>query len=181
VPLVVLSWTGTGRLLLRSPPPLGNRWTSRDICRQTSNASCSAAAAATFLYACGIRSTEPEMADLCLTRSDGTTMLGLYRGLKLKTAGTGWKLVPIADQSIDDLRQMTGPILLSVELLPGEPLAARYEQWGWGVGSPHSVVLFRFLPNNQIDIGDPDTGRERWSLEDLEVLWHGAGIRAVRK
>jgi hypothetical protein len=168
------------RLLLRSPPALEDRWV-RGICRQTSNASCSAAAAATILHACRIESSEREMANLCLTREDGTTNLGLYRGLKLKTARTDWKLLPISGGTIDDLRASgPGPMLLSVELLPGEPLAPRYEQWGWGVGSPHSVVLFRFLPNKQIEIGDPDTGRERWSLEDLEVLWHGDGIKMVK-
>jgi hypothetical protein len=30
-------------------------------------------------------------------------------------------------------------------------------------------------------LGDPSVGREQWSLRDLEVLWHGTGLRLVRR
>ena len=40
------------------------------------------------------QSTEQEMAELCLTRH-GTSWQGLYRGLKLKTAGTGWDVASL--------------------------------------------------------------------------------------
>src|SRR5260221_7046371 len=44
----------------------------------------------TTLFRSGISATEQEMADLCITRR-GTYWQGLYRGLKLKTAGTLWE------------------------------------------------------------------------------------------
>ena len=181
IPLIILSWTGIAQLLFSSPPRMGNRWTRR-VCLQTSESSCSAAAGATLLAAYGIPSTEHEMAELCLTRPAGTSMLGLYRGLKLKTNGTNLKPLPFTGLSIDELaKTATGPVLLSVELLPGETLSEKYQQYGFGVGVRHSVVVFRFLPNNLVEVGDPATGRERWSFDDLRVLWHGEAIRLVKR
>jgi hypothetical protein len=181
VPLVVLSWLGVVRLLVTRPPIVTSRWSGR-VCRQTSNASCSAAAGATLLRSIHISSSEREMADLCLTRPDGTSMLGLYRGLKLKLAGTAWKPVALDVHTVEELRAANGgPYLLSVELEPGTPNIEMYEDWGWGVGSRHSVVLFRFLPSGYADMGDPATGHERWTIDDLRVLWHGEGFRLASR
>ncbi|HEX4793540.1 MAG TPA: hypothetical protein VH370_07100 [Humisphaera sp.] len=187
IPFLALSWVGLVRTVFGAPPELGDRWI-RDVCMQTSDASCSAAAAATLLHAAPyhIESSEEEMARLCLThssgsRADGTTMHGLYRGLKLKTAGTPWKPVPF-HQALDELQKnFPGPVILTVELQVGDPRAANYP--GWDPGLRHSVVLFRFLPDGRALMGDPDAelGRERWSLEDLSVLWHGDGIKLVRR
>ena len=67
------------------PSGLGGRADATGYCAQTSNDSCSAAAAVMLLHAHGIPATEAEMARLCLTRAgQGTTPLGLYRGLALK-------------------------------------------------------------------------------------------------
>jgi len=185
IPFLLLSWVALVRTVFGAPPELGNRWT-RGVCLQTSDASCSAAAAATLLHAepYHIESTEQEMARLCLThgsgsRADGTTMFGLYRGLKLKTAGTPWKPVPF-HESLEALQKdFPGPVILTVELSVGDPRADNYPNWDPGMR--HSVVLFRFLPNGQALMGDPSTGRERWSVEDLRVLWHGEGLQLVRK
>ena len=181
VPLLILSWAGIGRTVIGSPPPLQNRWT-RGVCRQTSNASCSAAAAATLLDTVGISSDESEMARLCLTRPDGTSMLGLYRGLKVKTQGTGWKPVPFAGMSLEELeRSMHGAVLLSVELEPGTKNAEHFRRWGWDVGMRHSVVIYEFLPGNLVEIGDPETGPELWTLEEFRSLWHGEAIRLEKR
>src|SRR5437016_4951462 len=83
IPFLALSWVGLVRTVFGAPPELGDRWI-RGVCLQTSDASCSAAAAATLLHAAPyhIESSEQEMARLCLThasggRADGTTMFGL--------------------------------------------------------------------------------------------------------
>ena len=78
------------RPILAQPPQLYDMWEG-NICLQTSQVSCTPAAAATLLAAHGIKTTEEEMALLCLTNREGTPMQGLYRGLKLKTADTPWE------------------------------------------------------------------------------------------
>lgn len=181
VPLLILSWAGVERVMFGSPPSLKNHW-RRGVCMQTSNASCSAAAAATLLHTADISSNEAEMARLCLTRNDGTSMLGLYRGLKLKTRGTSWRPVPFAGMSLQELvLTMHGPVLLSVELEAGTKNSEHFQRWGWDVGMRHSVVIFRFLPGNLVEIGDPETGREIWTLDELQILWHGEAIRLEKQ
>ena len=158
------------------PPPTEDRWKD-GVCRQTSPASCSAAAAATLLRAHGIHATESEMARLCLTRSHGTPMHGLYRGLKLKTAGTGWRVEPFR-ADVESLRREARPVILSVRLDRRDGVDPRYEQaWGWTPGVPHTVVLFGFRQGQKVEIGDPSVGREHWRVQDVEVLWHGEAIR----
>ena len=46
----------------------------------------------------------------------------------------------------------------------------------------HTVVFFGFAEDGQkIEIGDPAVGREHWSARDLHVLWHGEGLRLVKR
>jgi hypothetical protein len=178
--MLALTFTHGYGWMLGRPPECGNWWTHDGVCRQTSESSCSAAAAATMLRAYGIPATEEEMARLCLTRSTGTTFLGLYRGLKLKTKGTAFD-VDAFNWTLDDLRSKpAGPVLLHVRLDPGTTTDPRYERdWGWTVGRGHAVVFFRFKDNGLVEMGDPDIGRERWGLDSLDLLWHGTGLRLV--
>ena len=121
------------------------------------------------------------MATLCLTRAAGTSMHGLYRGLKLKTAGTGWDVAAFRGD-VEPLRRESGPVILSVRLDPGPGVDARYERlWGWAPGVTHTVVLFGFRADGKTDVGDPAVGREHWREEDVRVLWHGDGLRLVRR
>ena len=121
------------------------------------------------------------MARLCMTRAAGTPMLGLYRGLKLKTAGASWDAEAFRGD-LSSLRAEPGPVILSVRLDRSAGIDPRYElAWGWTPGVAHTVVLFGFRPDGKVDIGDPAAGREHWRVQDLEVLWHGDGIRLVRR
>jgi hypothetical protein len=166
------------RPILAQPPKLNDRWDG-PVCLQTSQASCSPAAAATLLRWHGIEASEQEMALLCLTSPEGTPTLGLYRGLKLKTAGTPWDVYMFADGKIDDLRGV-GPVLLSVELRPEMRTVRELQGAGFLVGVPHSVVLMGFIGESRVAIADPSMGREIWSLDDLRLLWQGEGVRLVR-
>src|SRR5262245_18617879 len=126
--------------ILSKPPPMQDRW-DRNVCLQTSRASCSPAAAATLLKRYGIKTSEQEMAMLCLTSDKGTSVHGLWRGLKLKTAGTGYDVYMFDHGRIDDLPGM-GPALLTVELKADAKVDPVYERsWGWMPGVPHTVVL----------------------------------------
>jgi hypothetical protein len=164
------------------PPACQDRWEG-DICIQTTDDSCSAACAATLLKAAGIEATEQEMAELCLTRKGGTTWQGLYRGLKLKTAGTGWD-VEVFRGDLDALRDRTGPMILAAGVPKGADVDPIYtEQYGWTPGELHSVLFFSFAADERVEMGEPTpgVGREQWTVEDLRVLWRGRGIRLVER
>lgn len=176
VPLIGLCVYQSYKFLWEGVPPLDGRWKD-GVCRQTSADSCSAAAAATLLKAHGIDATEAEMARLCLTRAGGTPMLGLYRGLKLKTRGTAWEVRPFRGD-VASLRAGRGPVLLSVRLDARPGVDPRYaNSWGWAPGVAHTVVFYGFRPDGKVEVGDPSVGREHWRVRDLEVLWHGEGIQ----
>lgn len=162
------------------PPICRDVWAD-GVSIQTTRATCSAACAATLLRAHGISTSEQEMAELCLTRS-GTHWQGLYRGLKLKTAGTPWDVEPFV-WSLDELRaNLSDPVILTVHLDEDIGLAPFYrEEAGWVPGLSHSTVLFAFRLDDLLEMGDPSVGREQWPIEDLQLLWHGQGMRLVRR
>ena len=162
------------------PPECSNEWRN-GVCLQSSQATCSAASAATMLSAYGIATTEQEMAELCLTRQ-GTHWQGLYRGLKLKTADTRWD-VEVFESNIEDLQSLSdGPMILNLELKKDTDFDPVYvKKWGWIPGVPHSAVLLGFRPDGRIEMGDPSNGRELWSWDDMKVLWHGQGFRLVER
>lgn len=166
--------------LLGEAPQCGNVW-SDGICLQTTKQTCSAASAATLLKLHGIDATEQEMADLCLTRR-GTNWMGLYRGLKKKTAGTEWD-VEVFASSAEELHSLNSPAILSVGL-SSEARPDRFYQaeLGWRPGMRHSVVLLGFV-TDLVEIGEPtpDVGRERWTNRDLQELYLGQGMRLVRR
>ncbi len=165
--------------LLRPAPECRDEW--RDgVCIQTTQATCGAAAVATLLKHYGIATTEAEMADLCLTSPEGTLHLGMYRGLARKTAGTPWT-VEVFSGDVARLRSIAhDPVILFVGLRRGQNADPRYaREWGWTPGLRHTVVLFGFTDESRIEIGDPSVGREYWSVEALDVLWDGKGLRLV--
>ena len=168
--------------LLGVAPECGDTW-SEGICLQTTKQTCSAASAATLLKLHGIDTTEQEMADLCLTRR-GTNWMGLYRGLKKKTAGTEWD-VEVFTGTADRLRSLS-PAILSVGMeseTQGDQRDRLYQaELGWRPGVRHSVVLLGFV-TDLVEIGEPtpDAGRERWTNRDLHELYLGQGMRLVRR
>lgn len=180
-PLVLITLYSAYGRFPEKPPKCENHW-SDGVCIQSSPVSCSAASAATLLKAHGISATESEMASLCFIRDSGTTMQGLYRGLKIKTRNTQWDVQAFTAE-IDALRSMNvTPAIVKVGLKRGSRAGSIYEnQWGWTRGVPHTVVLFRFLEDDTVEIGDPSIGREQWGYKDLQVLWQGEGLRLVKR
>jgi len=164
------------------PPECDNEWDGV-VCKQTSNATCSAACAATVLRLYGISTTEQEMAQLCLTRK-GTHWQGLYRGLKLMTANDPGLHVEVFDCTLDQLQTKAeqGPVILAVELVKDAHVGElNLEDRGWIPGQPHSSVLLRPLRDDRMLVGDPAVGLEEWSAADLTALWHGRGLRIVKR
>lgn len=165
-------------------PKCQDHWDRMGNCLQTTRFTCSPACAATMLKAHGIDATEQEMAELCLTRQ-GTSWQGLYRGLKLKTAGTKWD-VEVADCTADELFQYgnTRPMILSVGLDKSESRDGEYtREFGWIPGVNHSVILHGFTKSGCAIIADPtqELCREQWDREMLHTLWRGYAIRLVER
>jgi hypothetical protein len=180
VPLGVLGVWGSYGWLTLPPPPLQEDVWMAGVCRQTSQATCGPAAAATLLARYGIKSNEAEMAKLCLTTIDGTSARGIYRGLKLKTRGTGVRVEPYFG-SIDDLCDAGGPVMLLVRLDERPGVDPRFrEKWGWVPGVPHVVVMVRCGSKEVYVMGDPAVGLELWDRKAIETLWHGEGLRLVK-
>lgn len=148
---------------------------------QSTDVSCAAAAAATLLSWHDLSASEKELADLSLTRRTGTLWSGTYRGLKKKTAGTALK-VELVGGTVDDLKRSQGPFLLHVGLKSSTAAPARYASHeGWVPGRAHAVVLLRFDESGRALIAEPSAGKQWWSTEDLEWLWHGQAMRLVAR
>lgn len=168
--------------LVGTAPRCESQTTPLGDCRQTTPYTCSAAAAASLLQLHGIEATEQEMAELCLTRH-GTSWLGLYRGLKLKTQGTPWD-VDLVRCSADEVRGHTDlPMIMEVGLEADAPIDVAFRnEFGWTPGMRHSVIL---LPStdDRLRVLDPSPyiGREEWDDESLHLLWRGHGLRLVKR
>jgi hypothetical protein len=175
VPCLLVAFYFPFRLMTGHTPECANLWWVNRVCLQTSQATCSPAAAATLLKYRGIDTIEEEMARLCLTRKNGTYLHGLYRGLRIKTQGTGFRVL-VRSTDLARLRsEVDLPVILNVMLTEAvhrrDPRYAK--DWGWRVDVPHTVVVFRFTDDGRVRIGDPGVGREHWDLQALRDLWHG--------
>jgi predicted double-glycine peptidase len=180
IPLMLFAIYSSYGFLLLQKPPSGNRWKS-NVCIQTSESSCSAATAATLLRHYGIPATEREMIDLCLTRNNGTLLLGTYRGLKLKTEGTGYR-VKLEKWSLNHLLNTKFPVIIQAKLNRWGNADPRYaKNWGWTPGVSHAVIFWGKDAGDRVVMVDPSVGREKWRQEGIKTLWHGRVIYIEKK
>ncbi len=161
-------------------PAVGAPRYDRGVCVQTSRASCSACCAASLLREHAIPASEQEMVELCLTGEYGTPVLGLYRGLKLKTRGTRWH-VEVFSSSLRELREANSwPVILLVRLqMPPEGGATWLPFAAWPSGGHHTVVVYGVTDRGEAILADPAEGKTRWPLARLERMWYGEGLRLV--
>jgi hypothetical protein len=165
-----------------STPQCADRWTMAGDCVQTTQFTCSPASAATLLRMHGIAATEREMADLCLTHQ-GTSSLGLYRGLKLKTQGTRWDVQVVHCSAAEVVRFSDRPLIADVGLEAGQPLDSTFRtEFGWTPGARHTVIINGFsLRRASVIDPSPHIGREEWDADTLRMLWRGYGLRLVER
>lgn len=160
--------------ILGESPACLDIWDENKVCLQTSNFTCTPAAAAMLLTWHGIPSEESEMAELCLTRR-GTTWQGLYRGLLIKTRDSPYR-VRVVECSFEELSdKLQGQAaILSVGIDPSKPYPKIFtEQWGWQAGIRHSVMLRSVMDDGRLSIADPAVGAELWTADVLEILYRG--------
>jgi len=165
------------------PADLRGEVNRNGYCAQTSDFSCSAAAAAMLLHANGIPATEAEMAALCITRTGyGTSPLGLYRGLALKCRGHGLRPVLRRPGTSAGVSALGGPSIVSVGLEhnASQEVREKMDAFGWQPGVKHAVVFLAADPQGAwIDVADPSYGKERWPTRDAEELrsiWDGLAL-----
>lgn len=181
VGLTVGCWWSVLVNFLPGPQHSDGRWTSDGVCLQSSAASCSPAAAATLLRHHGIHATEAEMMRLCLTREGGTPSLGLYRGLKLKTRGTGWRVEVVRGTSQQLCQDLSSPVVLRMRL-PSDPgLVQQLAGWtGLVADQGHAAVLYAVTEDGRrLRVGDPASGIHHWLADDFLARWRGEGLRLV--
>ncbi|MBA4389053.1 MAG: hypothetical protein C0404_13815 [Verrucomicrobia bacterium] len=163
-------------------PPTHNNIVKGE-CIQTSQTTCSPAVAVNLLAFHGIKATESEMCRLCLTTREGTRLAGLYRGLRIKTAGTQFKVM-VRKTDIEDLRRhVTPPAILSVRL---NAETSRREPkyvstWGWTEGVAHCVLFLGFTNETTVTMSDPSYGQEPWNIDAVKDLWTGQIVQLVRQ
>jgi hypothetical protein len=155
------------------PRPEGGNVTEKWLCFQTTESTCSAAAAASLLRIHGVEVSEKEMVRACLSTIKGTPWQGVWRGVNLY-APPEYKAVLVRGI---ETKNIEFPMLISAEFDSSSEEHTKYvSQWGWKPGTPHSVVLFERTKNGYLTVGDPSIGIDRWDDEALEVLWDGQGI-----
>jgi predicted double-glycine peptidase len=163
--VLLFARTGAAGLATSRTPHLEGTVNDAGVCLQSASYSCGAAAATSFVYYYGVRATEKEMAELCLTRAGGpgligTTDAGLMRGLRRKLGGR--YDIHIARTVYDDLPT---PALVPLELYPG-------------LG--HCVLVWRVDPE-LVHLVDPRCGRMTLSRSTFERMWTGSAIWASRR
>jgi hypothetical protein len=157
------------------------------LVRQTETSTCAPAAAATLLRALGLDddASERELAALSFTHpTQGTSDLGLYRGLRLAAPG---RRVRFGSRTLAELRA-AAPCMVFVSLerarVPDQKtFEFMRDQCNWNEGEVHAVVCFGFGRDSRDGeardvavIGDPNYGVERWSLDHFEYLWDGTTV-----
>ncbi len=158
--------------------PVCKSATNHFLQHQTTPYTCSAACAVSLLHLHDIDATESELSELCLTRR-GTHWMGLYRGLKLKTAGTDWDVV-VEPLNMTVVRsRFDSPCVLSLQLdISGFPKGLDH---GFQSDCGHSVLYLGNSRNDCITVFDPspDYGVEDWDNRVMKCIDDGVVLRLV--
>ncbi len=180
--LLLATWSYAG-WFQPAPPHLSGRLDSAGFCPQSSEASCTPAAAAMLLHRHGIASDEATLARDCLCRPrQGTSRLGLFRGLALQTRPHGLAPRLVTPRTPAALCRLGQPALITVGLSLTTPraIARQMERYGWSVGSWHTLLVTGGDPDGRwLDVIDPAYGPERWPTGGLEALWDGTAVVLV--
>jgi peptidase C39-like protein len=164
--------------------PVRHRLASQaSVAEQSRRSSCGACCAAMLLQHHGIAATEEELVGLCLTSYRGCPALGLYRGLKLKTAGVPWD-VEVVTCTLEELLKTRGPLLLRIRI----PATTWIDNQGHLRRSQsrfeHAVLMTGAQDSDHIQIVDPAVDsdcRFAWDTDRLRECWTGEALRVVRR
>lgn len=157
-----------------STPPI---WDD-GVCLQTHESTCGPAAVATMLNHYRVEATEASMSPLCLTGLDGTSSLGVFRGVYNAADSAGYRPRAVCGSFDEFVQRSQFPAIVMVRY-PG----ARH---GWKSkllgsigrreGEGHVIVVFGINDQGQLDVGDPAVGRSTWDIAMLKKLWASEAI-----
>ena len=178
--MVAISGYSLAKPMLGKPPVCVPVMYDRTLDFQTTDQTCSAACAASLLRLHGVSANEKELANLCLTRH-GTHWLGVYRGLKLKTAGTTWDVVADEVSMQELLTGKLGTGILALSFHVAESGRTCDPEWGFGSDVGHSVLILKSHSPAVLEVFDPapDYGFETWNKDVLASVRNGIMLRLV--
>jgi hypothetical protein len=178
--MVAVSGYSLTKPMLGKPPACVPVMSVRTLDFQTTDQTCSAACAASLLRLHGISANEKELSSLCLTRQ-GTHWLGVYRGLKLKTAGTNWDVVAEEVSTQDLFSGNLGPGILALSFHVAESGRTCDPEWGFESDVGHSVLILKSSSPAALDVFDPapDYGFETWHEDVLASVRSGILLQLV--
>ena len=178
--MVGLSGYSLAKPMLGQPPRCVPPDAIRILDFQSTNQTCSAACAANLLRMHGISASEDELARICLTRR-GTHWLGVYRGLKLKTANTNWDVVveEVEPADLFSSKPVFGVLAMSFQE-PGEDQVVDPE-WGFESDVGHTVLVLQSRASKSLDVFDPapEYGHESWNREVFASVKQSLLLRLV--
>lgn len=178
--MVGISVYSLAKPMLGQPPTCVPSFSNRTLDFQTTNQTCSAACAASLLRMHGISASEDELARISLTRR-GTHWLGVYRGLKLKTANTNWDVVAeeVNPKDLFSSKPNFGILAMTFQA-PGEDQVFDPE-WGFESNVGHTVLVLQSRSSKSLDVFDPSPqyGHETWNEDVLASVRQGILLRLV--
>lgn len=162
------------------PPECKVSRSSETLTYQTNPYTCSAACATSLLKLYGLNATEQELTELCLTRQ-GTHWMGVYRGLKLKTANTEWTVVAEEFSEEAMIRNANMPSILALDLDVSE--FPEHIDHGFQSHTGHSVVCLGNDGRAGVPVFDPspDFGTEYWTDSIFRCVRGGVILRLVAR
>ncbi|OYP37053.1 hypothetical protein [Rhodopirellula sp. MGV] len=163
-----------------------------NVCLQSDGASCGPAAAATLLRHHSMldrakrqlgwegRSSEAMMANLCLTSSQGTSSLGLVRGLRLAIDGSRYNVSVASDNPTTWNASGQLPNLAVVCFRGGERNDPVRRLLGTD-GEAHAVMVLGRTPQGLWKIGDPAVGWRLYTDEYFRRIFTGEAIYLAKR
>lgn len=167
------------------------------VCLQSSDASCGPAAAATLLHQTAMVSPSPLtfgdrhwarapslsaerlMADTCLTSRQGTSSLGMVRGLRIAVAGSKHRVAiadtnPRAWRAKDQLPNIA--VVRFAGELPSGPVRGPVRQLLGSDGEGHAVVVHSRTSDGHWRVADPAVGWRVWDDAFFRSVFTGEAI-----
>ncbi len=178
--MVGISGYSLAKPMLGQPPACIPSFNNRTLDFQTTNQTCSAACAASLLRMHGISATEDELSKTCLTRR-GTHWLGVYRGLKLKTANTNWDVVAEEVNPKDLFKSNMNYGILAMSFHSPEQGHAVDPEWGFESHVGHTVLVLQSRSSILLDVFDPspEYGHETWTADVFSRVKQSILLRLV--
>ena len=167
------------------------------VCLQSNESSCGPAAVATLLRQRGVlersrrlpqryalpdydpTSCEAYLAGLCLTSNEGTSSLGLFRGLKMSLEGTGMK-ARVADSDPrfwSSKDQLPNVAVVQFEASGTQSLVRGLIHRD---GEKHAIVIHGREEDGRWLVADPAMGWSRWDDQTFRAVFTGEAIYIAR-